>query len=106
MAGMVRFLLALAYITGIGLGIGTIYKFKQHRDNPTQIPLCPCAFLFVSIFLVFLPSLITPGARTIFGGGTSPVSAGPDSSGATMPGYHGGRHRRDTPVICSVVVRA
>ena len=39
-----------AYIAGIGFGVAAIFKFKQHKDNPTQIPIgTPFALLGVSV---------------------------------------------------------
>ncbi|HJN37773.1 MAG TPA: type IV secretion protein IcmD [Gammaproteobacteria bacterium] len=62
-----------AYIAGIGFGVAAIFKFKQHKDNPTQIPIgTPFALLGVSVMLVFLPGLYQPLGQTIYGktGGT------------------------------------
>ena len=62
-----------AYIAGMGFGVAAIFKFKQHKDNPTQIPIgTPFALLGVSVMLVFLPGLYKPLGQTIYGkdGGT------------------------------------
>lgn len=62
-------LIGTAYLAGIGFAIAGVFKFKQHRDNPTQVPLgTPLALLGVGIVLVFLPSLFGPSGQTIFGG--------------------------------------
>ena len=59
-------ILGLAYISGIGFGIAAVFKLKQHKDNPTQIPIgTPFALFGISCILVFLPSLFTPVANTI-----------------------------------------
>ena len=29
---------AASYVAGLGFSIGAIFKFKQHKDNPTQAP--------------------------------------------------------------------
>ena len=48
-------MLNTAYIAGLGFGIAAIFKFKQHKDNPTQVPIgTPFALLAVSVLLVFL----------------------------------------------------
>ena len=63
-----KLIIATAYITGIGFGIASIFKFKQVKDNPTQIPIStPFALLAVSAMLVFLPGIFKPTGRTIFG---------------------------------------
>ena len=52
-------MLAVAYIAGLGFGVAAIFKFKQVKDNPTQIPIStPFALLGVSTLLVFLPGVI------------------------------------------------
>ena len=59
---------AAAYLAGIGFGLGSILKFKQHKDNPTQIPVgTPIAMLFIAVALVFLPSIIKMTGQTLFG---------------------------------------
>ena len=66
-------LVSTAYVAGIGFGIAAIFKFKQHKDNPTQIPIgTPFALLGVSVMLVFLPGLYKPLGQTVYGkdGGT------------------------------------
>jgi intracellular multiplication protein IcmD len=62
-------ILAIAFLAGIGFVMAAIFKFKQHKDNPTQIPLgTPVAMLVIGIVLIFLPNLILPAGTTIFGG--------------------------------------
>src|SRR5210317_611881 len=59
----------VAYLAGLGFGISAVFKFKQHKDNPTQIPIgTPFALLAVSVVLIFLPSIYKPAGQTIFGG--------------------------------------
>lgn len=81
------FILAVAYLSGIGFGVAAIFKFKQVKDNPTQIPIStPFALLGVSTMLVFLPGIIKPAGETFFGG------AGiEDSDTAGMSGEGGGQ---------------
>jgi intracellular multiplication protein IcmD len=52
-------------------------KFKQHKDNPTQIPIgTPIALVFVAGALLFLPTVLSVTGATLFGtGGGS--TAGP-----------------------------
>ena len=68
MPSLNQFLIAIAYVSGLGFGVSAIFKFKQVKDNPTQIPIStPFALLGVSALLVFLPSVIVPAGRTILG---------------------------------------
>ena len=63
-----QLMLAVAYLSGFGFVISSIFKFKQHKDNPTQIPVStPLALLMVGIVLIFLPGIIRPSGVTIFG---------------------------------------
>ena len=75
--GVVKLMIGVSYLAGVGFGIAAIFKFKAHKDNPTQVPIgTPFALLAVSILLVFLPGIFKPAARSVFG--TTSVS---------MPGY-------------------
>ena len=63
-----QLLIGVAYLAGIGFGIASIFKFKQHKDNPTQIPVgTPIALLVIAVALVFLPLLFKPAGETLFG---------------------------------------
>ena len=62
-----KLMIAISYIAGIAFAIAAIFKFKQHKDNPTQITLgTPLAMLAIGIMLVFLPLLFGPAGYTIF----------------------------------------
>ena len=76
-ATVVEAIAAAAYVAGVGFGIGAIMKFKQHKDNPTQIPIgTPIALLFISVALVFLPTVIDVTGKTLFKGGKTGGSGG------------------------------
>lgn len=63
-----KLMIGVAYLSGLGFGIAAVFKFKQCKDNPTQIPIgTPFALLGVSSLLVFLPGLYVPAGETIFG---------------------------------------
>ena len=63
-----KLIIATAYVAGIGFGVASIFKFKQHKDNPTQIPLgTPMALLGIAIALLFLPLIFGTVGTTIFG---------------------------------------
>ncbi len=68
-----KLITAGSYLAGLGFSIGAIMKFKQHKDNPTQIPVgTPIALLFIAGGLLFLPSILDVTSITMFGttGGT------------------------------------
>jgi intracellular multiplication protein IcmD len=83
-----KLITAGSYLAGLGFSIGAIMKFKQHKDNPTQIPIgTPIALVFIAAALLFLPSILgvtgstmfgEPGTvagptGTVFGGGSNPA---------------------------------
>ena len=56
-----------AYLGGLAFGTAAAFKFKQHRDNPTQVTVgAPIVYLFIAVGLVFLPSLLMEGRSTLF----------------------------------------
>ena len=85
-----KLMAATSYLAGFGFAIAGIFKFKQHKDNPTQIPMgTPIALLAVGIVLIFLPGIIQPAGFTIFGNGAdlNSTAGGFKGGGATqMPG--------------------
>ena len=81
-----KFMIAIAYLSGIGFGVAAVFKFKQVKDNPTQIPIStPFALLAVSTLLVFLPSVVVPAGNTIFGTATDSVKADGSGDAQLMP---------------------
>ncbi|MFC3908499.1 type IV secretion protein IcmD [Legionella dresdenensis] len=73
-----------SYIAGLGFSIGAIMKFKQHKDNPTQIPIgTPIALILIAAALLFLPSILSVAGYTMFGS-SGGQTAGP--SGITYSG--------------------
>lgn len=72
---LAKLITAGSYLAGLGFSIGAIMKFKQHKDNPTQIPIgTPIALVFIAAALLFLPSILQVAGQTMFGGGET---AGP-----------------------------
>jgi intracellular multiplication protein IcmD len=66
---LAKLITAGSYIAGFGFSLGAILKFKQHKDNPQQIPIgTPIAMLFVAAALIFLPTIFGTANQTIFGG--------------------------------------
>lgn len=74
---LAKLITAGSYVAGLGFSIGAILKFKQHKDNPTQIPVgTPIALVFIAASLLFLPSILGVTGATMFGSGGGEV-AGP-----------------------------
>lgn len=69
---LTKLITAGSYLAGLGFAIGAVMKFKQHKDNPTQIPIgTPIALLFIAAALLFLPSILgVTGASLFSSGGT------------------------------------
>jgi intracellular multiplication protein IcmD len=52
-------IVGVAYLAGAGFVVAAIFKFKAHKDNPTQVTVgTPVMLLFVGIGLLFFPTLI------------------------------------------------
>lgn len=74
---LTKLITAGSYLAGLGFSIGAIMKFKQHKDNPTQIPIgTPIALVFIAAALLFLPSILGVTGATMFGA-SGGKSAGP-----------------------------
>ncbi|PWY56965.1 type IV secretion protein IcmD [Legionella qingyii] len=74
---LTKLITAGSYLAGLGFSIGAIMKFKQHKDNPTQIPIgTPIALVFIAAALLFLPSILGVTGVTMFGG-SGGSTAGP-----------------------------
>ena len=74
-----KLITAGSYIAGLGFSIGAIMKFKQHKENPTQIPIgTPISLVFIASSLLFLPSILSMTGYTMFGpeGGTTATPHG------------------------------
>ncbi len=66
---LTKLITSASYLAGLGFSIGAIMKFKQHKDNPTQIPIgTPIALVFIAAALLFLPTILDVAGETMFGG--------------------------------------
>lgn len=66
-----------SYISGLAFSVGAIMKFKQHKDNPTQIPIgTPISLVLISAALLFMPTLLKTVGASMFGAATTAGSAG------------------------------
>ena len=73
---LAKLITAGSYLAGLGFAISAILKFKQHKDNPTQITVgTPIALVFIAAALLFLPSILGVTGQTMFG--VSGTVAGP-----------------------------
>ncbi|MES2218097.1 MAG: type IV secretion protein IcmD [Pseudomonadota bacterium] len=68
LGSVAKLITAASYVAGMGFAVGSIVKFKAHKDNPTQIPIgMPIALLFVAAALIFIPSVFKSSGATLFG---------------------------------------
>lgn len=68
-----------AYVAGLAFFMGALLKFKQHRDNPTQVPIgTPFTYFGIAVCLVFLPNLLSSTGETVF---TDPKTKGASGQG-------------------------
>ena len=71
-----------AYIAGLMLFVGAIFKFRQHREAPQQVPIGQPLTLFgLSVLAVFLP-----GFLNLTGVFFNNQSAGASGDISTLPG--------------------
>lgn len=74
---LAKLITAVAYILGLGFSLGAVLKFRQHRDNPTQIPIgVPFILLFIASALLFFSQTLQITAITVFGTTASQGSMG------------------------------
>ncbi|WP_058498714.1 hypothetical protein [Legionella gratiana] len=77
---LTKLITAGSYLAGLAFSIGAIMKFKQHKDNPTQIPIgTPIALVFIAAALLFLPSVLGVTGTTMFGS-SGGQTAGPNGT--------------------------
>jgi hypothetical protein len=78
---------AVSWLSGLGFGISSVFKFKQHADDPQRTSLKdPMMYGAVGAGLIMIPELMGAGIGSIFGG------MGPTLNGnAPTPVTIGGR---------------
>lgn len=65
---LVSIIKAGCYLAGVGFLVGGIMKFKQHKDNPTQVTIGqPIALIVIAGALLFMPTLIDVAGDALFG---------------------------------------
>ena len=66
-SNLAKLITATAYLGGLGFAVGAILKFKQHKDNPTQVPIgTPVAMLAVAAAMIFMPTILGITGQSIF----------------------------------------
>ena len=69
-APFVNVIVLVSYLCGLGFVLASAFKFKEHKQNPQQVPVGTAIAMFiVGILMVFLPGLVRPLAATMFGQG-------------------------------------
>lgn len=59
---------SISYLAGISFVIASVFKLKQHKDNPQQIPVTTgITMLALGIGMVTMPSVVGMGGATLFG---------------------------------------
>ncbi|WED44676.1 type IV secretion protein IcmD [Legionella cardiaca] len=65
---LAKLITAISYIGGLAFVIVAIMKFKQHKDNPTQVTIGQAiSQACIAIVLLFLPSFLGYLGGTMFG---------------------------------------
>lgn len=86
-SNLTKLITAESYLAGLGFSIGAVMKFKQHKDNPTQIPIgTPLALDLVSAAALYLPSVSGSSAKAAAekaGVSASSVEAAAANAGVT-----------------------
>lgn len=83
-AAIGKLITAGSYIAGLAFAVGAIMKFKQHKDNPTQIQIGqPIGLVIIAASLLFMPTVLETLGATMFGTATT---AGPGGTTITSAG--------------------
>lgn len=65
----------VSYVVGVGFGIKSALKFKEHNESKGQTPISqPIVLLVVAAFLLSLPTLLLMAKDSVLGTGSSSVS--------------------------------
>jgi len=68
---------AIAQVAGVLMMLAGLFKLKQHKDNPTQVPVgTPLTMLIIGAALAFLPQVVTSGGETVFDDKTAAYAFG------------------------------
>ena len=80
-----KLIIATSYLAGLGFSVSALFKFKQHKDNPQQVPIgTPIALLIIGAVMIFLPLLFSPAGQTIFGSKANSVTSANGFEGSSI----------------------
>ena len=72
---LAKMLQAIALIAGIGFVLAAFFKFHQHKQNPTQVPISQgLTLLLIGAGLTLFPVLI-PTAGSVITGSTNDIAS-------------------------------
>jgi|AntRauTorckE5430_2_1112549.scaffolds.fasta_scaffold00008_34 intracellular multiplication protein IcmD len=75
----------IGFVAGFLFFMAAIFKFKQHKDNPTQVPVgTPVSMIVMSAALMFAGNFIDPLGSSIFEDGAAGDGAAGVQSGITV----------------------
>lgn len=61
-------MMSLSLILGFAFTLGAILKYKNYRDNPSQVPIgTPIFLLLIALAFLFLPLIFYATGHSIFG---------------------------------------
>jgi hypothetical protein len=61
-------IITVSWVSSFGFMIAAVFKLKQHKENPQNVPIGTVFALFlVAVLLMNLPLLLVPTVRSIFG---------------------------------------
>lgn len=67
-----QIIMDVATISGAGFVFASFFKFHQHKQNPTQVPLSNgVVLLLIGAALCVFPHIIGTGSKALFGTGIS-----------------------------------
>ena len=61
-----KLIVGLSFVAGLGFLLAGLFKFKQHKDNPTQVQIgTPLVLVALGSAMLFLPGLVSIGGETM-----------------------------------------
>lgn len=73
-----RMLVTISVMAGIGFIMASFFKFHQHKQNPTQVPLSQgITLVLIGAAMIVFPYLLNPITSAVFGqGSVAKISGG------------------------------
>ena len=67
-ASFKNLIITVSFVSGIGFAIAAVFKLKQHKENPQNVPIGTVfALFFVAMLLINMPLLLIPTIKSVFG---------------------------------------